>query len=79
METTLTSKQRIFAAINHKSADRIPVMCQLALGHYFINTKYTPADIWFDSKIFAKALVTLQEEYRFDGILINLPGRPDYW
>lgn len=79
MKTVMTSEQRISAAINKKPVDRIPVMCQLALGHYFLNTKYSPADIWFDSEIFAKALVDLQKEYRFDGILINLPGRPGYW
>jgi len=79
MKTVMTSKQRISAAINKKSVDRIPVMCQLALGHYFLNTKYSPADIWFDSETFAKALVDLQKKYRFDGILINLPGRPSYW
>lgn len=77
--TTLTSKQRISAAINKKPVDRIPVMCQLTLGHYFLCTKYSPPDIWFDCRTFAQALVDLQKEYRFDGILINLPGRPDYW
>jgi uroporphyrinogen-III decarboxylase len=79
MTAKLTSKQRISAAINHEPVDRIPVMCQLALGHYFLHTKYAPADIWFDSKVFVKALVELQSAYRFDGILLNLPGRPDYW
>lgn len=79
MRRLMTSKQRVSAAIHHKPVDRIPVMCQLALGHYFLNTKYSPADIWFDSEIFVKALRDLQKEYNFDGILINLPGRPDNW
>jgi uroporphyrinogen-III decarboxylase len=79
MKAKLTSEQRIAAAINHKPVDRIPVMCQLALGHYFLNTNYSPQDIWFDSEIFAKALVEVQRRYRFDGILVNLPGRPEYW
>jgi len=79
MKETLTSEQRIDAAIHHKPVDRIPVMCQLSLGHYFLNTDYAPHNIWFDSETFAKALVEVQKRYRFDGILINLPGRPDYW
>lgn len=54
-------------------------MCQLALGHYFLNTAYKPTQIWFDSETFAKALVELQRKYEFDGILINLPGRPANW
>jgi hypothetical protein len=60
----------------HRLPDRVPVMCQLAIGHYFQNTPFPPHKIWFDSDIFAQALVMLQRRYRFDGILINLPGRP---
>jgi hypothetical protein len=56
--------------------DRVPVFCQLALGHYFLNTGIPPHLIWFTSDGFAEALVTLQRRYRFDGLLINLPGRP---
>lgn len=62
--------------MNHEVPDRIPVMCQLALGHYFLRCNYNPSQIWFDSNTFAKALVELQQEYGFDGILVNLPGRP---
>jgi uroporphyrinogen-III decarboxylase len=75
----LNSKERVAAAINHKQPDRVPVICQLALGHYFINTKVGATQIWFDSEGFAKALVELQSRYEFDGILINLPGRPANW
>jgi len=52
-------------------------MCQLALGHYFLNVDLPPHKIWFTSEGFAEALVTLQRRYRFDGILINIPGRPE--
>lgn len=65
--------------MNHERPDRVPVMCQLALGHYFLNCSYKPSEIWFDSGTFAKALVELQQEYGFDGILVNLPGRPSDW
>jgi uroporphyrinogen decarboxylase len=75
----MNSKQRVLSAMNHKEPDRVPVMCQLALGHYFLNCDHRPSEIWFDSETFAKALVDLQQRYEFDGILVNLPGRPTDW
>jgi len=75
----MNSKQRIAAAMSHKEPDRIPVMCQLALGHYFLNYNEKPSEIWFGSESFARALVELQQRYGFDGILVNLPGRPPDW
>ena len=62
--------------MRHQMPDRVPVMCQLALGHYFLNAGLPPHQIWFTSEGFAEALVTAAQRYRFDGILINLPGRP---
>jgi len=56
--------------------DRVPVMCQLALGHYFLHAGLSPFEIWFTNDGFAEALIRLQERYRFDGILVNLPSRP---
>lgn len=75
----MTGKQRIQAAMRHRPVDRVPVMCQLAIGHYLLNTDVPPAELWFTSEGFARALVTLQERYGFDGILINLPGRDPDW
>ncbi len=75
----MNSKQRIAAAMEHKKPDRIPVMCQLALGHYFLNCNYNPSEIWFNSETLAKVLVELQQKYNFDGILVNIPGRPPDW
>ncbi len=67
------------AAMDHGEPDRVPVMCQLALGHYFLHCKARPSDIWFDPDTFAAALVELQRRYEFDGILVNIPGRPPDW
>jgi hypothetical protein len=75
----MTSRERIIAAMSHEIPDRVPVMCQLSLGHYFLNSGYKPSRIWFDSETFARALICLQKRYRLDGILINLPGRPADW
>ncbi|MDZ7312893.1 MAG: uroporphyrinogen decarboxylase family protein [candidate division KSB1 bacterium] len=58
-----------------QAPDRVPVMCQLALGHYFLHAGLKPLDIWYTSEGFAEALIKLQQRYNFDGILINLPGR----
>jgi uroporphyrinogen-III decarboxylase len=77
----MNSKQRMAVAMRHQMPDRVPVMCQLALGHYFLNLRgrLRPADIWFTSDGFAEALLTLRERYRFDGIVINIPGRDPRW
>ena len=72
----MNGKERMALAMQNKTPDRVPVMCQLALGHYFLNTDIPPHKIWFTSEGFAEALVQLQQRYRFDGILINQPGRP---
>jgi len=75
----MNSKARMWLAMNHQEPDRVPVMCQLTLGHYFLHCDAAPSDIWFDSEAFANALVELQRRYRFDGILVNIPGRPPGW
>jgi uroporphyrinogen-III decarboxylase len=67
------------AAMGHEVVDRVPVMCQLALGHYFLNAGLDAVDVWHDGEAFAEALVRLQRRYRFDGILVNLPGREPHW
>jgi hypothetical protein len=75
----MNSKERMWLAMNHKEPDRVPAMCQLALGHYFLHCDSAPSDIWFDTETFAEALIELQRRYGFDGILVNLPGRPPDW
>jgi uroporphyrinogen-III decarboxylase len=75
----MTSKERISKAMHLGIPDRVPLMCQLSIGHYFLNSKIDPLDIWFESEGFAEALIEMQQRYNFDGVLINLPGRPpDY-
>lgn len=67
------------AAMRHRPVDRAPVMCQLALGHYLMQTGLSPVDLWFTSEGFARALVELARRYRFDGVLVNLLGRDPDW
>jgi hypothetical protein len=73
------SRERVRRAMRHETPDRVPVMCQLALGHYFLHSPRTPVEIWFDSSAFVDTLLEFQQRYRFDGILLNLPGRPADW
>jgi len=75
----MTGKQRVQVAMERGVPDRVPVFCQLSVGHYFLHSGVRPFDVWFRSAGFADALVALQKRYDFDGILINLPGRdPDF-
>jgi len=59
--------------------DRVPVMCQLSLGHYFLHGGGGAVEIWHDTAAFGEALLALQQRYGFDGILVNLPGRDTQW
>ena len=65
--------------MRHQPVDRVPVMCQLSVGHYLLNTAIPPAQLWFTSEGFAEALVTLQRRYQFDGVLVNLLGTDPQW
>ena len=59
--------------------DRVPVMCQLSLGHYFLHAGGGAVEIWHDTAAFGDALLALRSRYGFDGILVNLPGRDPAW
>jgi len=75
----MTPRKRMNNAMHFKAVDRVPVMCQLSIGHYFLYSGLDPLEIWFTSEGFAEALIRMREKYSFDGILINLPGRdPNY-
>jgi len=77
----MNGKERVALAMRHQQPDRVPVMCQLALGHYFLNMqdRWKPHEIWFTSEAFADSLITLAQRYQFDGLLINIPGRDPNW
>ena len=75
----MNSKERVAAAMRFSHVDRVPVMCQLSLGHYFLNCDLSEIDIWHSTEAFGEALIKLQRRYDFDGILINLPGRDPNW
>jgi uroporphyrinogen decarboxylase len=73
----MNGRERMSLAMQHKKPDRVPVMCQLSFGHYLLNTGLPPHILWCTCEGWAEALVSMQRRYQFDGILINLPGRPE--
>ncbi|HEX9029316.1 MAG TPA: uroporphyrinogen decarboxylase family protein [Anaerolineales bacterium] len=72
----MNGRERIALTMRHQEPDRVPVMCQLSLGHYLLNTGIPPEEMWYTGEAMAEAMVRLQRRYRFDGILVNVPGRP---
>ena len=72
----MNGKERIAHTMRHEQPDRVPVMCQLSIGHYNLNGGYRPHEIWYETEAFADACVKLARRYAFDGILVVLTGRP---
>ncbi len=60
--------------MNQESPDRLPLMCQLSIGHMILQLDVSPVDFWNDVEVFADGLVKLREIYGFDGILVSLHG-----
>lgn len=75
----MTGKERVALAMRHGRPDRVPVFCQLALGHYMLHSGREPYRIWYSPEVFTDVLVDFATRYGFDGILVNLPGRPRNW
>ena len=59
--------------------DRVPVMCQMSIGHMLLQTGHSAAAFWNSAEIFAEGLLTLRKYYRFDGILVSLHGHSPDW
>ena len=59
--------------------DRVPLMCQLSIGHMLLQLKSSPPEFWHDEDVFVRGLVTLREIYDFDGILVSLHGHDRAW
>jgi uroporphyrinogen-III decarboxylase len=75
----MTPKDRMSAAMARKRPDRVPVMCQMSIGHMLVQTGTPPPELWFDRTVYAGVLFDLRERYGFDGILISLHGHPADW
>jgi len=83
MQTTLngryTPRQRIRDAMDLKTPDRVPVMCQLSIGHMLLQLDVSPLEFWHDVNVFAEGLIKLREIYDFDGVLVSLHGHDPDW
>ena len=71
----MTGKERVAVAMAGGVPDRVPFMCQLAIGHYLCHLDRSPAEFWLRNEVIIDSFVALAERYGMDGILINLPGR----
>ena len=59
--------------------DRVPVMCQLSIGHMILATGVSPLELWHDAATYVEVLFALRERYQFDGILVSVPGSDPDW
>jgi hypothetical protein len=62
-----------------KTPDRVPVMCQLSIGHMLLQLDASPLEFWNDVNVFAEGLIKLREIYDFDGVLVSLHGHDPDW
>ena len=70
-----TSKELMRQAMSLGTPERIPVMCQLAIGHTLLQTGIHPVDYFLSNEAYARGLLMVREKYNFDGILMHKPGR----
>jgi uroporphyrinogen-III decarboxylase len=75
----VTSKERMAAAMSGGHPDRVPVMCQMSIGHMLRETGASPSRFWHSADDFADGLLALRARYRFDGILVSLHGHAPDW
>jgi len=75
----VTSKERMAAAMAGETPDRVPVMCQMSIGHMLLQTGAPPSRFWHSAGDFVAGLVALRSLYRFDGILVSLHGHDPDW
>jgi hypothetical protein len=72
-------RERIQKAMDLEEPDRVPVMCQMSIGHMLLQTGFSPSEFWLSGDLFAEGLLNLREIYDFDGILISLHGHSSQW
>ncbi len=75
----MNSKDRMKKAMDLEEPDRVPVMCQMSIGHMLFQTRYDPVEFWSSAELFAEGLLNLRKLYEFDGILISLHGHSPDW
>jgi hypothetical protein len=72
-------RERMRTAMSGGRPGRVPVMCQMSIGHMLLQSGARPEELWFDEDVFVEALSALRRRYRFDGILVSLHGHSRDW
>jgi uroporphyrinogen-III decarboxylase len=75
----MTAKERMAAAMAGARSDRVPVMCQMSIGHMIRTTGASPSRFWHSADEFVAGLLALRSLYRFDGVLVSLHGHAPGW
>lgn len=75
----MNSRQRIIAAMNLETPDRVPLMCQFSIGSMMLQLETNPYMFWYDKHVYADGLIELCQKFKFDGILVSLHGHSDKW
>ncbi|MGQ9672035.1 MAG: uroporphyrinogen decarboxylase family protein [Candidatus Aminicenantales bacterium] len=66
-------------AMEGEIPDRVPLMCQMSIGHMLLQTGLPPLEFWHSVETFAGGLLKMREAYGFDGILVSLHGHSPDW
>lgn len=74
-----TPRERMREAMDLATPSRIPLMCQLSIGHMLLQLDVSPLEFWHDADVFAEGLCRLREIYQFDGVLVSLHGHDPDW
>ncbi len=72
-------RERMARAMRLKQPDRVPVMCQMSIGHMLLQTGFSPVEFWLSQECFTEGLLRLRKQYGFDGILVSLHGHSPDW
>lgn len=75
----MSGKERMRRAMAGLLPDRVPLMCQMSIGHMLLQTGASPSAFWNSAEVFAAGLLELRRAYHFDGILISLHGHSPDW
>jgi len=75
----MTPRERVAAAMRHEIPDRVPVMCQMSMGHMYLQSGCSPLECWHDTATYVAVLFQMRERYDFDGILVSVPGSDPSW
>ncbi|PKP00433.1 MAG: hypothetical protein CVU13_02715 [Bacteroidetes bacterium HGW-Bacteroidetes-8] len=75
----MTPRERVIEAMSLRKPDRVPLMCQFSIGAMMQQLKPSPAEFWYDGRLFSVGLADLCERFSFDGILVSLHGHSPQW